>query len=83
MIVRVSGSASPQAPRAKAAMVMPTASFPRILSGSLSSVGSPGNGLGNESFLRRHYPDQVLTVGGTYPPSQPGLAELPCLLFGQ
>jgi hypothetical protein len=24
------------------------------------------------SFLRRHYPDQVQTVGGDQPPSQPG-----------
>src|SRR4051794_5489444 len=27
--------------------------------------------------LRRHYPDQVLAVGGPQPPSQPGLTGLP------
>ena len=33
-------------------------------------------------FLRRHYPDQVQTVGGRMPPSQPQLTGLPLWVHG-
>src|SRR4051794_14316248 len=48
---------------ARPAMPAPTTATSKLRSVSIS--------------LRRHYPDQVLAVGGTQPPSQPGPSGLP------
>src|SRR3954447_22485085 len=48
---------------ASPAMPAPTTATSKVRSVSIS--------------LRRHYPDQVLAVGGPQPPSQPGLPGLP------